>query len=428
MSRGQLLALLPALLAGVKDPRIAGAALAGFKRGQDRVYADREDAYARDVRQQKERSDFYTRLQEQAATFDDPLDFEAWQTALGPIAEMHGIDMRSVAFSNRAAQAKDEKLIATALSRAVELHGKDILDPDARFSLQLPDGRSIPMSRALTMTGGTVTQDGKFVRPPKTVKAQDPYTLNQGDKRFGPDNVLVASNDKVETPAVGFTLGPGQVRYGPDNKQVAAGPPRAPAGRGRGVDPALEARGRAVLASPGLFNQLTPTEKGALVPFLAENGFEFGKELSDSAIKSITESRSAMASLKDLRVILQENEQYIGPVAGLAALNPYSEARRAQADINRVRQRVGKALEGGVLRKEDEIKYKDILATLLDTPDTAIYKVDQMLEELQHDMDTFIETQRGAGRRVGGVQSPSGKKDTETPEQRAKRLYDELSK
>ena len=45
-----------------------------------------------------------------------------------------------------------------------------------------------------------------------------------------------------------------------------------------------------------------------------------------------------------------------------------------QADVDRARQTVGKALGGGVLRKEDEDKYKKILATLNDTPETAVYK------------------------------------------------------
>ena len=94
-------------------------------------------------------------------------------------------------------------------------------------------------------------------------------------------------------------------------------------------------------------------------------------------------------------------------------MNPYSAAARANADIDRVRQRVGKALEGGVLRKEDEEKYKRILATLRDTPGTAIYKVDQMLEDLKRDIDIYQHEQRLAGRRAPQGASPSG--HTQTP-------------
>lgn len=128
-----------------------------------------------------------------------------------------------------------------------------------------------------------------------------------------------------------------------------------------------------------------------------------GKPLSDTAIEKISSSEAAISSLKDLRTVLSTNEEYIGPIAGFQAVNPYSEARKAQADIDRVRQRVGKALEGGVLRKEDENKYKVILATLRDTPSTAIHKVDGIIAEIQRDIDTYKNLQSQSGRFVPGI-------------------------
>jgi hypothetical protein len=187
------------------------------------------------------------------------------------------------------------------------------------------------------------------------------------------------------------------------------------AGRAPTADPrAAERRAglvEAVLANPELYDKLTPSDIGDIAPDLAARGFTgFGRRLSDGAIKQMAESRSAIASLRDLRQVLRDNEQYIGPVAGLAAMNPYSKARQAQADIDRVRQRVGKALEGGVLRKEDEEKYKRILATLQDTPATAIYKVDQLIEDIERDLTNFAEEQRRAGRRVSEPTRANGPK------------------
>jgi hypothetical protein len=168
----------------------------------------------------------------------------------------------------------------------------------------------------------------------------------------------------------------------------------------------------AVIQNPTLFDNLTPTAKTAIGPELARRGFQgFGKPLSEGAIDKLAQGRSAISSLNDLREVLKTNEQYIGPVAGLQALNPYSKAREAQADIDRVRQRVGKALEGGVLRKEDEEKYKRILATLRDDPRTAIYKVDRLVQDLNRDLETFTNEQRSAGRRVespGQQAQPAG--------------------
>ena len=166
----------------------------------------------------------------------------------------------------------------------------------------------------------------------------------------------------------------------------------------------------AVLANPALFNQLTPTQKGVISPQLYAMGFtQFGKPLSDTAIQSLTQSQTAIAGLNDLRATILGNEQYIGPISGLAALNPWSKARQVQAEVNLVRQRVGKALEGGVLRKEDEEKYKKILATLTDTPDTAISKIDNLLLTIQRDIDTYSSLQSDSGRNVpasvGGLNS-----------------------
>ena len=79
-------------------------------------------------------------------------------------------------------------------------------------------------------------------------------------------------------------------------------------------------------------------------------------------------------------------------------MNPWSKARKVQADVDRVRQVVGKALEGGVLRKEDEDKYKKILATVTDTPETAIYKLNQLITDIQGDIDDYTSLQQGAGR------------------------------
>jgi hypothetical protein len=167
---------------------------------------------------------------------------------------------------------------------------------------------------------------------------------------------------------------------------------------------------QAVLNNPLMYDDLTPSVKTAISADLAKAGFSgFGRRLSSTEIAKLSDGKSAIASLKDLREVLVANEKHIGPISGLAALNPYSEARKAQADIDRVKQRVGKALEGGVLRKEDEEKYKKILATLTDTPETAIYKVDQIIQNIEQDMSIYTGELRRGGRKVdSGPQAPAG--------------------
>jgi hypothetical protein len=163
-----------------------------------------------------------------------------------------------------------------------------------------------------------------------------------------------------------------------------------------------------VIDNPALFDRLTATVQGRIAGPLRAKGFEgFGKPLPETAIVRLAETKAAISSLQDLRKTLTENEQYIGPLAGLQGLNPYSEARKAQANIDLVRQRVGKALEGGVLRKEDEEKYKKILSTLRDTPDTAVFKVDNLIDRLTKDMDAYTAEQRLAGRKVNAPAGPA---------------------
>lgn len=163
-----------------------------------------------------------------------------------------------------------------------------------------------------------------------------------------------------------------------------------------------------VMRHPELWGQLTANEKLNLAPELEKLGFDsFGKPLSDRAIVEITMTKNALGSLGDLRKVLVENEQFIGPLSGIQSLNPYSDARKAQARIDLVKQRVGKALEGGVLRKEDEEKYKRILATLFDTPSTAISKVDGLISTLERDLNNFTEMQSGSGRNVPKPAGPA---------------------
>lgn len=247
-------------------------------------------------------------------------------------------------------------------------------------------------------------------------ETEQSYTLGPGMKRFDASGKMIAEVPAAPGAAGGFTLAPGGRRYDAQGNVIASAPERPATGGGakptqREQD--VDALAQTVIANPALFDQLTPTDKGRIAPKLQALGFDgFGKPLPAAAVKQISDTKTAIDSLNDLKAILKENEQYIGPIAGLQAMNPYSDARKAQARIDLVRQRVGKALEGGVLRKEDEEKYKMILATLRDTPETAIYKVDSLIHSLDQDISNFIGQQRLSGRRVSKEQegAATGKK------------------
>jgi len=143
--------------------------------------------------------------------------------------------------------------------------------------------------------------------------------------------------------------------------------------------------------------------RNEVISRVSELGTGVNKQLSDTAITAISQTEDALYSLQNLKTSIQGNEQFLGPVSGWQKINPWSKSREVQADVDRVRQVVGKALEGGVLRKEDEEKYKKILATLLDTPATAYYKIEALENDLRTKIENYKRNQAQAGRYVQGA-------------------------
>lgn len=76
------------------------------------------------------------------------------------------------------------------------------------------------------------------------------------------------------------------------------------------------------------------------------------------------------------------------------------DAKSRQAVIDRVRQVIGKALEGGVLRKEDEEKYKKILPTMGDPPAVAKSKLDGLEKAIIERRETQLDALRDANYNV----------------------------
>jgi hypothetical protein len=111
----------------------------------------------------------------------------------------------------------------------------------------------------------------------------------------------------------------------------------------------------------------------------------------------MAELRSALQDLEYLQgKIVEINQKSLvgaqGPVVGVLSHVPYTESRKLRAAIDRVKQRIGKALEGGVLRKEDEEKYKKILPTVSDDKGTSDFKIEGLRGALQRDMNILEAT------------------------------------
>lgn len=93
-----------------------------------------------------------------------------------------------------------------------------------------------------------------------------------------------------------------------------------------------------------------------------------------------------------------------GSKVGTMLWNPITEftglgadSKKRQAFIDTVKQIIGKSLEGGVLRKEDEIKYEKILPRIGDPPEVAASKIEGLKQTLTQKRQDLLSSLEDAG-------------------------------
>lgn len=141
---------------------------------------------------------------------------------------------------------------------------------------------------------------------------------------------------------------------------------------------------------------------------------EGGKPLLSGEINRLTEIDSALGEAENLKQTVTSIKGGTGALAGAQAMLPNpvvqalsgagvtgpANAKKRQATIKLAKQIIGKGLEGGVLRKEDEYKYEQILPTMTDGDDIAAGKVEQLIGALQRKRTAELENLELAGRNV----------------------------
>lgn len=163
------------------------------------------------------------------------------------------------------------------------------------------------------------------------------------------------------------------------------------------------------LANPGSLNG-TRT-------YVDSNGdiIEIGsKQLSAAQANLLSEGNQLSFVLDPLYGILESKKDLFGPITGrIGQANPYNTgAQTIDDDLRRAAQTIGKYMEGGVLRKEDEEKYRKMLPQLTDTPDVARNKLDGVADLLMRKQQEYIDSYARAGYDVSNFisnqQSSSG--------------------
>ena len=189
---------------------------------------------------------------------------------------------------------------------------------------------------------------------------------------------------------------------------------------------AYEAAGGDAAKAFGMLNPPRPTGDSAAEPLMAimgENGEpvyvprsqavgkrpastrEQGRAVTSGDASDIAEFNTALDDVATLRDTLK-GIKATGTSAAIGAAVPNAvteatgwgtEAKQKNAVIARVKQVIGKALEGGVLRKEDESKYAKILPTISDTPEVVATKLNGLEKAIQQRQQNKLDALADAG-------------------------------
>jgi hypothetical protein len=166
----------------------------------------------------------------------------------------------------------------------------------------------------------------------------------------------------------------------------------------------------------GGFSQTQDT-KGTNTTFNISSG-EFGgkgngtrppKTVPETTVAKFTQGQSAIDEVRSLRGEIAQNPDIMGPVKGMSTYSPFTfdnETIEKQKELNNrfmlLRQTVGKLFEGGVLRKEDETKYKRIFVDIRTDPKVGSANMKELETMLRRDVSRYMDNMGRAGYDTGG--------------------------
>lgn len=153
-----------------------------------------------------------------------------------------------------------------------------------------------------------------------------------------------------------------------------------------------------------------------------------GKQLTPDQINRISEGNQMPIVLTGLATLIDSNNDKFGPVAGrYFKANPYEPGGQAiQAELKRAMQSIGKYLEGGVLRAEDEKKYEQMLPQIIDTPEVAKAKLIGIDALLKAKQQQYLQDVQSGGYNASNFSS-SGNAHSEEAQFLKSKGYDDAS-
>lgn len=265
------------------------------------------------------------------------------------------------------------------------------------------------IGRLLDGVAAHIPEYRSLVQAESERKTKGQHVLGENSLLVGPTGEVIARGNpkeiapKESRPGEGqHVLSEGAVLVGPDGQVVARGNPKVekPEKPEKVVREWVMRAGRPVRVSE---SEIQPGDE----PYGRNAG------LGTKNVTSGDAGRLAEfdTSLDDLRVLRQSlTSKDAAAQTGFAAKlgaglwNPITEytgigaeAKAKQATIDRVKQVIGKALEGGVLRKEDEIKYEKILPTIGDPVSVVRAKLEGLDKAIAQRRERLLENLESAG-------------------------------
>lgn len=130
-----------------------------------------------------------------------------------------------------------------------------------------------------------------------------------------------------------------------------------------------------------------------------------GKMIPSPTLLNLNEGKAVSNLLPEVRQALEQNLDLLGPIKGrMGSANPYdTRAQTVDARFRTASQAFGRVMEGGVLRKEDEEKYRKMFPQLSDTKDVARNKLAIVERQLAQKVNSDISALGNSGYDVSGV-------------------------
>lgn len=138
-----------------------------------------------------------------------------------------------------------------------------------------------------------------------------------------------------------------------------------------------------------------------------QNGANGLKILPPSSVFALNEGKTVARLLPDVEAAIQKNEGKFGPITGrVRSANPYDvDAQTFDAQMRSASQSFGKFMESGVLRKEDEEKYRKMFPQASDDDQVKKNKLEIIKRQLAQKYEDDRKTLGRSGYDVSGFET-----------------------